>query len=365
MHSECASSVPLRRARIDAVSRVNQYPAPIPQGSTGIAVSVSAPFKLDADRTSLLNSTWNDWLAEPGSPTRTGPLIRRLAAPLWRQWYLALDGEWLPAPVISKPRSPRISVKRHAGLPRISRQPNSWQRQPSSSSPWKCDEISSTERYLDRRLAENGDAIDFALRNGARRFTLNSLVRLRCAGPDASNLSTKLGKQEANYHFPGSALALADVDRQQQMAHAITTAFRRRSNQNRKDLRKTAQRCRRGSLRPPQKLVRVDKSLWEYPNLLPRACIRAFFTIKTSRVSVARSQSTYGSWRLRAALPQGTSKTLRGRRSTSIFFQRREARTQGAAAVRRIPSCRSPGNWVAPEDLHDCLPRRQHSWATW
>ena len=80
-------SVPLRRGRIDRAQPGQfYYPLQTPQGSTGIAVSVSAPFKLDADRTSLLDSTWNDWLAEQAARLGAGPLIRRLAAPLWRQW---------------------------------------------------------------------------------------------------------------------------------------------------------------------------------------------------------------------------------------------------------------------------------------
>ena len=50
-------SVPIRRGRIDCSHRGQfYYPLQTSQGFTGVAISVSAPFKLDADRTSLLGS---------------------------------------------------------------------------------------------------------------------------------------------------------------------------------------------------------------------------------------------------------------------------------------------------------------------
>src|SRR5205807_2029560 len=48
-----------------------------------------------------------------------------------------------------------------------------------------------SSRYLDNRLLANRATKELALRLGAKRFTLNSLARLRCAGEDSSKLATK------------------------------------------------------------------------------------------------------------------------------------------------------------------------------
>ncbi|HEX3522915.1 MAG TPA: hypothetical protein VHT52_12610, partial [Stellaceae bacterium] len=160
------------------------YPLQTPQGCTGVAVSVSAPFKLDADRTSLLDSTWNEWLAEQAAQLTQDLLsedwLRRYGA----DGYLALDGLW--------PASPgSFAAKISAHL----REATCWPTQDftSANTLAKASKIVipddpafegflSHNRYLDRRLAESREAIDLTLRNEARRFTLNSFVRLRCAG---------------------------------------------------------------------------------------------------------------------------------------------------------------------------------------
>jgi hypothetical protein len=178
-------SIPLRRGRVDRARPGHfYYPLQTPQGCTGVAVSVSAPFKLDADRTSLLDSTWNEWLAEQAAQLTQDLLsedwLRRYGA----DGYLALDGLW--------PASPgSFAAKISAHL----REATCWPTQDftSANTLAKASKIVipddpafegflSHNRYLDRRLAESREAIDLTLRNEARRFTLNSFVRLRCAG---------------------------------------------------------------------------------------------------------------------------------------------------------------------------------------
>jgi hypothetical protein len=58
-------SVPIRRKRID-LSAIGHfyYPLQAPSSATGSVLSVSAPFELVADRSALLASEWNNWLAE-------------------------------------------------------------------------------------------------------------------------------------------------------------------------------------------------------------------------------------------------------------------------------------------------------------
>jgi hypothetical protein len=92
-------SIPIRRGRIDR-SRPGKfyYPLQTPQGSTGVAVSVSAPFKLNEDRTKLLDTGWNGWLAE-----QAALLVQDLLSEDWLQrfgadGYLALDAVGPAAP---------------------------------------------------------------------------------------------------------------------------------------------------------------------------------------------------------------------------------------------------------------------------
>ncbi len=228
-------SVPIRRGKVYR-ARQGQfyYPLQTPQSFTGNTVSVSAPFKLDADRTSLLDSTWNDWLAEKAAELTQDLLSEDWLPRFGADGHLALDAIGLAA-------SGKFADKIAAHL----REAACWPTQDATKRLAKASDIAipdgsvldkflSSGRYLDRRLGESKDGADLALRSGAKQFTLNSLVRLRCAGDDPSSLSTKLGKQEADYHFPKYLLALADQERQDKMADAITSLSKHLSNQNRK-----------------------------------------------------------------------------------------------------------------------------------
>jgi hypothetical protein len=92
-------SIPIRRGRADRAQRGQfYYPLQTPQSFTGVTVSVSAPFKLDADRTSLLNVGWNDWLTE-----QAARLVQDLLSEDWLQrfgadGYLVLDAKTPAAP---------------------------------------------------------------------------------------------------------------------------------------------------------------------------------------------------------------------------------------------------------------------------
>ena len=125
------------------------------------------------------------------------------------------------------------------------------------------------ERFLDHpeifdsRLSSRKDARDFAKQCGSRTFTLNSLVRLRC-GPQEASLATKLGADEANYHYTDYDASLRNAERQSRMASALTELSRRLSNLNRRDLRETASTLAAdGLLQPASNLFRIDRSIWD------------------------------------------------------------------------------------------------------
>ncbi len=212
------------------------------------------------------------------------------------------------------------------------------------------------------RHRENRDAIDLAFRNGAKCFTLNSLVRLRCAGADASKLSTKPTEREANYHFTDYATSLTEVDQQQKMAAALSGLFRRLSNQNRKDLKETRSALAAdGNLRPAETLVRVDKTLWEvcpeplasrlHPSLLDHKGIAGLcrpFALETWVVEAAD----------RAA--EGTIEDAeREALYRHLLLNGATLGRKAMATVRRSPVVLDHrGNWVSPVDLAQ-LPRAQ------
>jgi hypothetical protein len=119
------------------------------------------------------------------------------------------------------------------------------------------------ERYLHPRLAGVSEIREMAQQFGTQPFTLNSLIRLRCAGNNSSDLNTKLNN-EANWHFTGYDDALRDVDRQVKMATALTELSRRLSPQNRDDLRDTRSTLAAdGSLQKGTDLYPVDSSIRE------------------------------------------------------------------------------------------------------
>ena len=208
---------PLRRGRVDrGRSGHFYYPLQTPQGATGSVVSVSAPFKLDADRTKVLDSDWNQWLAGAAAELAADLLSSDWLQRFGADAYLALAQAWPSAPAHFATRT-AAHLKDAACWPTHERTLVKASAIVVPGDPMLSG-LLGANRYLDSRLAERQEAIDLALRNGAKRFTLNSLVRLRCAGGDSSKLATRPGEHEANYHFSDYAAQLADEDEQRKMA---------------------------------------------------------------------------------------------------------------------------------------------------
>lgn len=356
-------SVPLRRGRVDLGQRGQfYYPLLTPQCFTGFAVSVSAPFRLDADRTSLIDSTWNDWLTK-----QAALLVQDLLSDDWlprfgADAFLALDGTGVAAP--------RAFADKIAGH---LRETACWPTQDFASAKTlaKASDIVipdraelegflSSSRYLDKRLSGSKRAVDLALRNDAKRFTLNSLVRLRCAKEDEGKLSTKLATQEANYHFSSYVAALANAARQQGMARTITRLFKHLSNQNRKDLKETySTLAADGTLRPAQELVRVDQSLWEVcPEPLASRLHSSLLEFK-GIAGLCRSFSIE-SWIVDAANRAVIGAIEDSERETVYRHLLSDGTRFGRkplAAIRRSPVVLDQrGNWVAPQDLAQLPP---------
>src|SRR5690606_25982335 len=118
-------------------------------------------------------------------------------------------------------------------------------------------------QLLHHSFEANPEARALALRCGAKRFTISSLVRLRCS-TNGANLQTKTTDDEADYRFEDNAAALRSVERQVKMAGALTAVAKRLSNYNRHDLGYSPSTLTANlTLRPARELVQVDADIWD------------------------------------------------------------------------------------------------------
>jgi hypothetical protein len=223
---------------------------------------------MDGDRLAPIDSTWNNWLiAEAVKLTMEllkGDLLHLFGADA----YLCLRprGEARPSSfanaLAAELRSTPCWPVRNGSSKTVDHRNANQIVVPITPA---LDSLLSDERYLDSRLFGVEQANALALECGAQRFTINSLIRLRCAGQDGTRLKTKpKPKEEANYWFTDHNTALRDMDRQVKMAKALTEVTRRLSVQNREDLRETASTLAAdGAVRKASELIAVDPSIEE------------------------------------------------------------------------------------------------------
>ena len=225
------------------------YPIGVPNGYTGNAVSVNAPFAMDGDRSHIVNhsnSPWNawllecaasltmqlltsDWLKNFGPDAYLAVFPNKDVAPTGASYSAATEkeletGECWPSRERVSGRGKRIALKKAANLVI-----------PETES---LDGLLTDSRYLATSFMERSAIRDIVKRYGTKIFSINSLVRLRCCGKDSvEQLATKLKPEEASYWYQNFPKALNDVDRQEEYARALDSLSRKMSNQNRQDLR--------------------------------------------------------------------------------------------------------------------------------
>ena len=239
-------SVRMKGSQIDLSHRGQLfYPIGVPDGRSGNGISISAPFKMDMDRSAILgDDPWNRWLLQCAANLTVDLLTSDWLERFGAAAYLAswpndihpgncttyctaiserLAGEecW-PTRDVEKGRNRRTVFNQASGIVI-----------PDAA---ELDNYLSQKRYLDPRLAQNEGVQRMAMEFGARRFTINSLIRLRCAGKESGNLTTRLGQSEANYWYKNYPNNWINVERQKRLAHALDVFSRKLSRQNREDL---------------------------------------------------------------------------------------------------------------------------------
>lgn len=259
-----AVSLPIRRRRIDqSQPGYFHYPLRAPKGSTGLTLSASAPFELDADRSELVSSDWNSWLADEAASLAMDLLLGDWDYRFGVDAFLALQPSGMPD-------RPWFANAIQAAL----RERPCWPTEEKAKWAKVADLVVATDPQLRGFLGMNRDlradlgddtAIrDLAVLSGAKSFGANSLVRLRCAGGDKSRLVTKIGVGEADFHYPDYRGNLTNIDRQISLANALDTISKRLSNLNRTDLRQTPSTLAAdGTLKAAATLVTVDADIWE------------------------------------------------------------------------------------------------------
>jgi len=256
-----AVSIPLKAGK-PITHRIGHYYYPLQasQARTGCALSVSAPFHLDAERTRLLPDDWNAWLNN-----ETASLIADLVGADWFRRF----GRAAYDLVLKHGQEDRTLAS--IVMERLKERacwPNAEGEQSLAKSLVVPDNAAlgghvSASAYLHNDLSADPHIAKLAIECGAKRFTVNSLVRLRCGGEQDGGIQTAISAGEANYRYtryPGLAL---DPAEQHRTANALSQ-FKRLSPENRRDLRETPTTLTAvGTLAAAETLVRVSPDMWE------------------------------------------------------------------------------------------------------
>ena len=256
-----AVSISLKAGRpISDRSGFCYYPLQAGQARTGCAVGVSAPFQLDAERTRLIDSAWNSWLSG-----QAADLVADLLAADWfgrfgRAAYdLVLrqgqEHEMFADLILTR-------LKERACWPNAA---GEWSVVKSLVAPAHLALNGHLERkhYLHPDLAADPQIAELAVGCGAKWFTIDLLVRLRCAGEKLVGLQTKVGNA-ADYHYTSYASRAADPETEHQSAGALTVLGKKLSSPNRRDLRDSPSTLTAaGRLGAAEKLVRISPDMWE------------------------------------------------------------------------------------------------------
>ena len=227
------------------------YPIGVASSRTGNAVSINAPFLMNADRSQIVDkvsSSWNAWLLKCASELTmellTSDWVRRFGADA----YLAVNPSKSSASACDAygnalkeqlaelecwPTRAKLSGRGN----RVMFSKANELVVPESK---ELDGFLGDQRYLDQGVAARPGVGEMAKSFGAKSFGLSSLVRLRCADKNSEALATKLNQKDANFHYTNYGRMMLSVDRQGKFAQALDAFSRKLTREHKEDLRTTA-----------------------------------------------------------------------------------------------------------------------------
>ena len=351
-----AVSVPIARRRIDLRQHGHfYYPLKAPASRTGCVVSVSAPFELNTDRSGINDHVWNDWLIDQA--------VELTIDLLKADWFGRYGADAFKALIDDGTGSPRRfatkiteRLKKDACWPTRAKGDAHFSSASDIVLPEE-DEFAGflgDERYLDPMIAGDKSLCDLVADCGAKRFTISSLVRLRCAGKDGKSLATKVGN-DANFHFTNYSVDLADIDMQRRHAAALSAYPRRLTKQHKVDLANTPSTLSAsGELMPAAQLMIVAPDLWAdcpepeanrlHPELVQHKAISNHCRIFNEE-----------RWLIDAAGRSATAAPDDRERETlyrKLLTRKAPISRPALSALRNNPVVKNQrGQWVAPVDL--------------
>lgn len=253
-------SFQVQRGRILPGNGVLYYPLGAIRARTGAHFSVSGPFAMNEDRSHLLDpahSDWNRWLLQELADFVVDLLPKCLFARFGSAAYAAVQPSDEHATIAQLPEmiERRLRDQRCWPSRSLERGKPVFASASTLTVPVPAlDEIGDTlaaDRVLHAALSSNDASSRAALRAGARPFTVNSLVRLRCAASDAAALATK-DEGGAGWHYRDYQSSLRGESLQVRLALAIDRMKGDLSQANLQDLTSTASTLTRaGSLGAP------------------------------------------------------------------------------------------------------------------
>ena len=237
-------SLRLYRGRPDLSSHgLVYYPLGAPLARTGNLVSLNAPFEMDNNRANIVSpssNSWNGWLVQQ--------LVELTIRLLTTDWYgrfgagayLALEAkerdsgnpltEAYAEAVLDHLRSEKVWASRGRNRRKVAFVAADTLALPDRM---EFDRFLEANVYLDGDLATNDGVVRLSALCGAKPFGPDSLVRLRCAGRDASHLLTR-PQDQGDWYFPDFDRMIRDLPTQIKFAQALDRI--RLSNSHRLDL---------------------------------------------------------------------------------------------------------------------------------
>jgi len=243
---------PRRGNRLDlGATGIFYYPIGASRSRTGFPFSISAPFQMTEDRSQIRDtqtSQWNGWLIKQAAHFAVRMLRERLFPQFGAESFLAFDVRSADASTVG-------SLVEE--IDRLLRTEHCWPSQamrgrkpvytaasslyfPASPQLADCAGNLPRQNLLHADLNALPDIQALAAKAGGRRFTVGSLIRLRCAGVDGSGLTTKLSSDtEASFYYPDFPVSLHDLKLQQRFAATFDACKANLKPEHRTDLRKS------------------------------------------------------------------------------------------------------------------------------
>lgn len=222
------------------------YPLGATNAYTGNAVSINAPFEMDANRSQIVDPTQspqNDWLIDTAA-NMTASLLStdwfgRFSANAYAaagHFHESVEEEYADAVQLHLQTSECWPSRKTMGG-RGKKPVFATAATVNVVSNHNLDGFLEKGECLHDAFNNHSEALNVALVSGVKTFTLNSLVRLRCAGEDTDHLDTEITDDESNYHYVHFPEIWLKIEEQVRCANVLNANCKQLTRQNRSDLK--------------------------------------------------------------------------------------------------------------------------------